>query len=161
MKSLAIIGAICFALSGCVVVSSSGSAPAAQQASANSGPVAAGSAGAQINAIRARVGLGGLQRNARLDAIARVHAQDMAKNKFFAHQGSDGSTAGKRATRGGYRWCTIGENISKGYSSQARTIEGWRTSPGHYRNMVNNKAQHFGMAKVGEYWVMLVAAKNC
>lgn len=155
MKLISVGVALCLALSAC------GSTPPTQQAKANSGPVSGSTAGAQINAIRARVGLPGLSRNATLDAAARVHASDMVKNNFFAHKGSDGSSSSKRVTRAGYRWCTVGENISMGYQSSTASIEVWRTSPGHYRNIVSRDAKEYGLAKVGKYWVMLVAAKKC
>ncbi len=158
MKLIAIGMALCLGLSAC---GSGGSTPPAQQASANSGPVSGSTAGAQINAIRARVGLPALTRNATLDAAARAHANDMVKNNFFAHEGSDGSSSSQRVTRAGYRWCTVGENISVGYSSSSSSIESWRTSPGHYRNIVSRKAKEYGLANVGKYWVMLVAAKKC
>lgn len=158
MSRIAMGIALCFALSAC---SSGGSTPPTQQAVENSGPVSGNSAGAQINAIRARAGLSGLTRNTTLDAAARAHASDMARNNFFAHEGSDGSSSSKRVTRAGYRWCTVGENISVGYSSRASSIESWRTSPGHYRNIVSNRAKEYGIANVGKYWVMLVAAKKC
>lgn len=158
MKFIAVGLALCLALSAC---GSDGSTPSTQQDKANSGPVSGSTAGAQINAIRARVGLPALTRNAKLDAAARAHANDMVENNFFAHKGSDGSSSSKRVTRAGYRWCTVGENISVGYASSTSSIESWRTSPGHYRNIVSRKAKEYGLANVGKYWVMLVAAKNC
>lgn len=115
----------------------------------------------QLNAIRASAGQAGATRNATLDAIARGHATDMARRNFFAHRGSDGSNVGQRAKRGGYRWCFVAENIAMGYRSQSAAIESWRTSPGHYRNLVSSHAKEFGMANVGKYWVMVLAAKRC
>ena len=49
-----------------------------------------------------------------LDRTALIHAQDMAKKNFFEHQGSDGSTVAARATKVGYDWRSIGENIAAG-----------------------------------------------
>ncbi len=150
--------ALCLGLSAC---SSGGSTPPAQEAEANSGPVSGETPGEQINAIRARVGLPALTRNATLDAAALTHANDMAENDFFAHKGSDGSSSSQRVKRAGYRWCTVGENLSVGYSSSSSSIETWRKSPGHYRNMISRKAKEYGLANVGKYWVLLVAAKKC
>lgn len=162
MKSIAVGMALCLVLSACVTVrNSGGGGPAAQQAEANSGPVSGNSAGAQINAIRARVDLPALRRNATLDAAARVHAADMESKNFFAHKGSDGTTGGQRMARAGYRWCSMAENISKGYSTETRAIEGWRVSPSHYRNIVSGSAKEFGLARVGKFHVMLVAEKGC
>lgn len=131
-------------------------APVAQQTQ-----VAGGSATATVNAIRAQAGVSGVRRNGVLDAVAKTHANDMAANNFFGHTGSDGSTPGKRARAKGYKWCTVAENVAKGYRDQAGAIESWRVSPGHYRNMVNAKNREFGLARTGNYWVMVLAAKNC
>lgn len=158
MNKFLVLLTLSLVLSAC---SAGRSGPAAQQAKPNSSPVSGKTAGAQINAIRARANLPGLTRNAKLDAAARSHAADMVSNKFFAHKGSDGSTGGKRLTRAGYRWCSMAENISYGYSSQTAAIENWRKSPGHYRNIVSGKAQNYGIANVDDVWVMLVAAKGC
>jgi uncharacterized protein YkwD len=85
----------------------------------------------------------------------------MASKGFFSHKGSNGSTVGKRTTRAGYNWCTVAENISKGFSNETAAIESWRTSPGHYRNMTKKKVKEFGIANVGDVWVMVLAAKRC
>jgi uncharacterized protein YkwD len=45
--------------------------------------------------------------------------------------------------------------------SQTTAIEGWVNSPGHYRNLVNGKVREFGLAQVGDVWVMVLAARRC
>lgn len=119
------------------------------------------SATASVNAIRAAAGAGAVRRSSQLDLVARAHARDMAANSFFSHTGSNGSSVGQRAKSAGYTWCTVSENIAKGYREQSDAIEGWRNSRGHYRGMVNAKSREFGLANVGEYWVMVLAAKRC
>jgi len=124
-------------------------------------PIYAQAGSGQLNAIRAAVNLPAVSRNARLDAVARGHAQDMATNNFFSHKGSNGSSLGDRATRGGYSWCRVAENISKGFSSEAGAIESWKTSPDHYTNMTKRKVKEYGLANVGDIWVMVLAARSC
>ncbi len=131
-------------------------APVAQQ-SVQSG----GSAAAIVNTIRGQAGAAAVKRSSILDAAAKVHANDMAANNFFGHTGSNGSTVGKRAKKAGYKWCAVSENVGKGYASQASAIEAWRKSQGHYRNMVNRKYREFGLARSGDNWVMVLAAKRC
>lgn len=118
-------------------------------------------AGQQINAIRSRAGLPSLRRNSLLDRAALAHAQDMAANSFMSHTGSDGSTLRKRVNRTGYVWCTLGENVSRGHRTNARAIEGWRTSPGHYKNMVNAKAREYGFANVNGFRTLVVGSGKC
>lgn len=102
-----------------------------------------------------------MTRNATLEAAARAHANDMVQRNFFSHSGSNGSTVGKRVRALGYRYCIVAENISKGHRTQTAVMQGWANSSGHYRNMVNRKVSEFGLANVGDVWVMVLASRNC
>jgi uncharacterized protein YkwD len=88
---------------------------------------------------------------------ALIHSEDMDKNHFFSHTGSDGSEAGERLVRAGYKWHTWGENIAWGYESEEEVIEGWLQSPGHCENIMNKEFTHMGVAKSGQYWTQLFA----
>jgi uncharacterized protein YkwD len=149
--------AFALALAGCA------GAPASVTAQAPvSGPaVPVSSVQTQINAIRGQAGLAGVSRNAMLDAAALRHAKDMAVNNFMGHTGSDGSDLRKRVERTGYGWCTLAENVSKGYATDARALEGWRASSGHYANLVKRNVKDFGMADVNGFHVMVLAARRC
>lgn len=159
MKRLGIGLAICAILAAC----SDGSSLAPETATPQrQSPVVAGNSNkSQLNAIRAKAGVPAVTRNPDLDAAALAHATDMNSKAFFGHEGSNGSTVGKRVKRAGYRWCTVAENIAEGYPNRAVVMERWRTSPGHYRNMTKRKVKEFGMARVGDVWVMVLAAKRC
>jgi streptogramin lyase/uncharacterized protein YkwD len=50
--------------------------------------------------------------NAELLTAIRGHLQDMIKNQFFGHTGSDGSDPGKRISDAGYPFTTWGENLA-------------------------------------------------
>ncbi|MGF1455335.1 MAG: CAP domain-containing protein [Alphaproteobacteria bacterium] len=89
-----------------------------------------------VNRERGRRGLTLLRAEARLDRIAQGHAADMAQSRFMAHGGSDGSTLGERALRGGYPYRRIAENVASGQSSVAQVVEGWMASPGHRANLL-------------------------
>jgi uncharacterized protein YkwD len=75
--------------------------------------------------------------NGALAAAALAHSRDMATHRHFAHKGTDGSEVGTRASRAGYRWRTIGENIAAGQTSAQETVAGWIESPGHCANLMN------------------------
>ena len=114
---------------------------------------------AAINAERADNRRNALTYDTRLEAVARAHGQDMARNNFFAHSGSDGSDIAKRLKRGGYRWCFAAENIAVGQRNLGTVMAAWMASPGHRRNILNRKAQQVGLARVsGNRWVMVLAA---
>lgn len=102
--------------------------------------------------------------NARLASAATRHSTDMANNDLFSHTGSDGSTSGQRATKAGYRWRAIGENIAAGYPDVRAVVDGWLKSPGHCKNIMNGVYADLGAAcasqassRYGKYWTMVVA----
>ena len=158
MTRLLLIGILGVGLTACGGPSSTVSRPTAQGQSGLSGT---SSASAHLNAIRAQVGLAPIRRNAALDAAARGHADDMAQRGFFGHRGSGGSTVGQRATAAGYGWCTVAENIGKGFSGQDDAIDRWRGSSGHYRNMTKRRVRDYGLAQTGDVWVLVLAGKSC
>lgn len=90
--------------------------------------------------------------NDRLEAAALVHAADMSSKKFFSHTASDGSRAGERISRAGYRWMTYGENIGMGFLTETEMVSGWLKSPSHCRNIMNRQYREMGVARVGKYW---------
>ena len=72
-----------------------------------------------------------------LGAAALAHSRDMAARRHVAHQGSDGSEVATRATRAGYSWRLIGENIAAGQATAQEAVAGWIESPGHCANLMN------------------------
>lgn len=81
-----------------------------------------------------------------LTRAARVHARDMAWHDFFSHTGSDGSTPGVRATRAGYRWSMVGENIASGVRTPRDAVAGWLASPHHCANIMTAGFRQMGVA---------------
>lgn len=82
--------------------------------------------------------------NAQLAQAALAHSNDMAAHRQFSHRGSDGSESTQRATRAGYRWRHIGENIAVGQTSPQEAVEGWIESPGHCANLMNPQFSEMG-----------------
>lgn len=73
--------------------------------------------------------------------VARLHSENMAHDRFFSHQGQDGSTVNSRAHALGVRgWSSIGENIAfnKGFRKPVEmACQQWMTSPGHRKNIMD------------------------
>ena len=90
-----------------------------------------------VNEERATAGCGPLAVDARLQAAALGHSEDMALNDFFSHTGSDGSSPVDRVNAQGYDWSLLGENIAAGYTSPASVVAGWMDSDGHRANILN------------------------
>jgi uncharacterized protein YkwD len=94
-----------------------------------------------------------------IEQATRLHSDDMYRNNFFSHTGSDGSSAGDRLSRVGYDWATYGENIAWGYRSEASVIAGWLSSDGHCANIMNGGVREMGLTRVGDYWTQLFGAE--
>jgi uncharacterized protein YkwD len=102
-----------------------------------------------INAQRRARGEQPLAWDAGLMEIARLHAQNMARQDFFDHTGRDGRTAAERAAAAGIGgWRALGENIAynQGFDDPAGfVVERWMTSSKHRDNILNGGFTHTGL----------------
>ena len=100
-----------------------------------------------------------LNMSRKLNDAADEHARDMAKRKFFEHEGSDGSQPRDRVLRAGYHSQLTGENIALGPESAEEVVAGWLASPGHCANIMEPRFRDIGVGlatgkKRGQiYWV--------
>jgi uncharacterized protein YkwD len=106
-----------------------------------------------------------LRLNPTLYGLASAHAADMARYGYFSHTGRDGSTVDSRATRAGYPWRAIGENIAAGQVNADAAVRGWINSPGHCANIMSPAFSEMGAAFVvndqsgaGIYWAQVFGA---
>jgi uncharacterized protein YkwD len=58
----------------------------------------------------------------------------------------DGSTPADRATRAGYPWRLVGENIASGNRTPQEAVQAWLDSPGHCANLMNPGFTEMGAA---------------
>jgi uncharacterized protein YkwD len=106
--------------------------------------------------------------NAALTQASLVHSDDMMAGNFFSHTGSNGSSAGDRATAAGYAWSAWGENIAAGQTTVAGVVAAWMASPGHCANIMNATLRDIGLACVAgsasntyrTYWTMTLGAQR-
>ncbi len=112
---------------------------------------------AAVNQERSALGLAALTWDARLAEAAADHAQDMIDNDFEGHTGSDGSSVGDRATRAGYQWSWVGENVAWGQTSISQVMAAWMDSPGHRANILHASFSQLGAARIGNHWVQVFA----
>ena len=110
------------------------------------------------NEARHKNGLPALDWENDLAAKARAKSDDMLKNNYFSHTSPEGKTLKDRfqeekpaSIRNISR---IGENIYMGdkldYSTDIKTqarliVDGWMTSPGHRRNILDPNYTHIGV----------------
>lgn len=118
-----------------------------------------------INAYRARNGLGTVKVNEQLTSAAIAHATEISTTQNISHYGANGQDPAQRVRKAGYRFVSIGENISAGRAKLGDVIKAWIASPRHEVNMVLSPAVDFGLAhivapgsKYTNYWVLVIGA---
>ena len=87
-----------------------------------------------------------LRWNDALTQAALAHSSDMAAHRYFSHTEKNGSVVDDRASRAGYAWRRIGENIAAGQKSVAEAVASWLDSPGHCANIMNPGFDEMGLA---------------
>jgi len=97
--------------------------------------------------------------SAALQRAASAHAEDMARRGVMDHAGGDGSTPAIRATRVGYAWRTVGENVASGQSTPEQVVAEWLDSPRHCSNIMDGDFTEMGVAvassTTGVYWAQV------
>lgn len=86
-----------------------------------------------------------LQRNAVLDAAARLKAEDMAKNEYFAHFSPTGVSPWHWFDEVDYVYAHAGENLAIHFTDSSEVVEAWMNSPAHRDNIVNGKYTEIGV----------------
>ena len=106
-----------------------------------------------------------LKQAAALERAALAHAQDMAARSYIGHKGSDGSMPADRATRAGYPWASVAENVAAGQTTAEEVVNTWLASPGHCANLMSSRYSDTGVAyavnpagEKGIYWAQVFAA---
>jgi uncharacterized protein YkwD len=113
---------------------------------------------ALINQNRRRGGCGALSLDRRLIAVANLHAADMARRHYFAHNSPRGDDPGDRVRRAGYHWRRYGENIARGFASAYDVVNGWMHSSPHRANILDCRLHQVGIGLAiardrTAYWV--------
>lgn len=124
---------------------------------------------AEVNAFRTSQGRAPLRLDPRLSHAASRHAQDMLAGGRLTHVGRDGSDAGTRVARAGYRWRSVRENVAVGPAEAREVTSGWIRSPGHRANMLAHDVTEAGIGFAGGpgamagdmprlFWTLVLAA---
>ena len=88
-----------------------------------------------------------LVENQMLNIIAEKRLKDMFKNQYFSHYPPSGETYTELASRFGYAYSRLAENIASGvYKNDEKIIDGWMLSPGHRANILSSDVSEIGVA---------------
>ncbi|WP_437223042.1 CAP domain-containing protein [Planctomicrobium sp. SH661] len=107
----------------------------------------------QTNAFRKAEKLGPLERNDLLQKTAQDFADYMAKTGKYGHNADD-HTPSERVAAHGYEICYVGENIAMQFKGNGfatgplakALFQGWKNSPPHRANMLQNSVTETGVA---------------
>jgi uncharacterized protein YkwD len=103
-----------------------------------------------VNQERQSRGLATLMINSRLQAAARLQAQQMADAGIMAHELPGASFPGliDRIRHVGYAYRMAGENIAVGYRNAVSVMQAWMNSEGHRENILERGYRELGVAIV-------------
>ena len=104
-----------------------------------------------VDDYRARAHVPPLKRDPALAALAREHSEAMVRARQLGHDDFQG-----RVRRSGYSMCV--ENVGWNYPTPADQMRGWRSSPGHDRNLRDSRVTHVGVGVAGDY-ITLIACR--
>jgi uncharacterized protein YkwD len=98
-----------------------------------------------VNAARLVEGRPPLVLDARLNAAAQAHAEDMLARTYYSHQSPDGSLPRQRTRAAGVTARLVAENIAAGQTSVENVMEAWLHSVDHRRNILDPRLTHLGV----------------
>lgn len=117
-----------------------------------------------LNDQRSRRGLTPLAPNGTMAAVATSYAQNMAQNRFFDHNGLDGSSPAGRLSQGGYGGLYWGEALAGGQSTPMGALNALLASPPHAAILLDPQAVEIGVghahvagSPMTHYWVVMTA----
>ena len=109
------------------------------------------------NNYRSLVGVHSLTLDSSLVEADNIRAKELSDS--FSHTRPNGSSCFTVLSELGISYGTAGENIAAGYSSSQSVMEGWRSSSGHYQNIISSKFKKIGIGvniiNNQYYWVQI------
>lgn len=116
-----------------------------------------------INQQRINNGLPALKIDEEVQRVARIKAQDMVDNNYFAHNSPTYGTPFNMLKNFGISYKTAGENIA-GNSNNNSAVTAWMNSSGHRANILNNSYNYTGIGvvtspKYGKIYVQMFIGK--
>lgn len=94
---------------------------------------------------RTDAALNSLRRNETLDAAARMKAQHMAQNEYFAHFSPDGVSPWYWFAQANYNFVHAGENLAIHFTDSGEVVDAWMDSPTHRANIMNGSYTEIGV----------------
>jgi uncharacterized protein YkwD len=99
-----------------------------------------------VNQERAEESLGQLSRSKVLDKAAKMKAQDMLGNDYFAHTSPAGLDSWHWFKEVDYKYKYAGENLGMDFRTAEAVHQAWMESPTHRENIVSSNYDEIGVA---------------
>ena len=122
-------------------------------------------AATMISQYRQNNGLGAVAVDPDLMKLAEQQSQGMASRNKLDHDVK--APLAQRLNASGYPATAAVENVSAGYHTLAEAFSGWRDSPPHRANMLNNGVTKLGIAasyapntKYKVFWTLIMASSD-
>ncbi|HLD35047.1 MAG TPA: CAP domain-containing protein, partial [Patescibacteria group bacterium] len=100
------------------------------------------------NASRAESGVPALSLNSKLNQAAKLKAQDMIADDYFAHTAPDGTKPWEFLKQAGYSYAAAGENLAMDFTEASSVHVAFMNSPSHKKNIVNGQYTEMGVAVI-------------
>jgi uncharacterized protein YkwD len=117
---------------------------------------------------RTRLENGGLplEVSGQLSQAAALHNEDMVRNRFFSHTGSDGSDPAQRVARTGFQATLVEEMLAAANGDPSTVVEAWMNQ-GQREELLNPEHTHIGAhylfspgSPYRHYWTVKLARAN-
>ena len=102
----------------------------------------------QTNTERLKLGLKPLTFNSTLSKSAKLKADNMFTNNYWAHTSPEGKSPWDFFKTTGYDYSVAGENLAKDFYDTEGLLKAWMNSPTHRENIINPKYQEIGIGVV-------------
>ena len=104
------------------------------------------------NKDRASEGMPHLAWNSTLERAARLKAEDMVKNGYFAHTSPAGVTPWFWLEQAQYNFIYAGENLAIDFTESVNVQDAWLASPTHRDNVLSKNFTEIGITAIDGYF---------
>lgn len=122
---------------------------------------------ALINEYRVSKGRPPLKNDPRLSAIAAETARKLARRDTLNTKMHTSQGIARRLAAANYSASRGAENLGAGYPTLVMAVDGWKTSAGHRKNLLNRDLTHAGIGLAltdqgvyKSYWVLFLATPD-
>ena len=105
-----------------------------------------------VNEKRRSMGCAELKWDSRVAAIALDHSADMVSRHFFSHTNPDKKGPSERLQESSLSFSSAAENLARHAKTAQEAFDAWLRSPGHRRNMLDNRFTRHGVGRVNDRW---------